>query len=92
MLILGASLVFSGIVNNVPYAATMTPIVANLIPSMHDHAQLDVLWWALVLGTDFGGNLTAVGASANVVIIGLPGAQTVPSLFGSSPARGRWSR
>ncbi|GBE67085.1 46 kDa membrane protein [Mycobacterium sp. MFM001] len=71
MLILAVSLVFSGIVNNVPYAATMTPIVAELLPSVSDHAYPNVLWWALALGTDFGGNLTAVGASANVVILGI---------------------
>ncbi|ORV07891.1 ArsB/NhaD family transporter [Mycobacterium celatum] len=71
MLILAVSLVFSGIVNNVPYAATMTPIVAELLPSVNDHAYPNVLWWALALGTDFGGNLTAVGASANVVILGI---------------------
>ncbi|ORV99446.1 SLC13 family permease [Mycobacterium kyorinense] len=71
MLILAVSLVFSGIVNNVPYAATMTPIVAELLQSVSDHAYPNVLWWALALGTDFGGNLTAVGASANVVILGI---------------------
>ncbi|SON62303.1 putative transporter [Mycobacterium simulans] len=70
MVILAASLVVSGIVNNVPYAATMAPIVANLIPALVDHSNPDVLWWALALGTDFGGNLTAIGASANVVILG----------------------
>ncbi|HEU0191419.1 MAG TPA: ArsB/NhaD family transporter [Mycobacterium sp.] len=71
MLILAVSLVVSGIVNNVPYAATMTPIVAGLAPSMAGLAHPDVLWWALALGTDFGGNLTAVGASANVVVLGI---------------------
>jgi Na+/H+ antiporter NhaD/arsenite permease-like protein len=70
MLILAVSFVFSGFINNVPYAATMAPIVAQLLPSM-GHANTQVLWWALVLGTDLGGNLTAVGASANVVILGL---------------------
>ncbi|WP_343601495.1 ArsB/NhaD family transporter [Mycobacterium sp.] len=68
-LILIVSLVIGGVVNNVPYAATMTPIVAELVPSMP--ADPHVLWWALALGTDFGGNLTAVGASANVVILGI---------------------
>jgi Na+/H+ antiporter NhaD/arsenite permease-like protein len=70
MLILVVSFVLSGIVNNVPYAATMAPIVAQLLPSM-GHAHSQALWWALVLGTDLGGNLTAVGASANVVILGI---------------------
>ncbi|OSC37461.1 ArsB/NhaD family transporter [Mycobacterium decipiens] len=71
MVILAASLVISGIVNNVPYAATMTPIVASLVPALADQGNPEVLWWALALGTDFGGNLTAIGASANVVILGV---------------------
>jgi Na+/H+ antiporter NhaD/arsenite permease-like protein len=71
MLILAVSLVFSGVINNVPYAATMAPIVAELAPSMVGQVNPDVLWWALALGTGFGGNLTAVGASANVIIIGI---------------------
>ncbi|OBB85735.1 hypothetical protein A5760_06965 [Mycobacterium colombiense] len=71
MVILTVSLLISGIVNNVPYAATMAPIVADLIPALNDHVNPGVLWWALALGTDFGGNLTAVGASANVVILGI---------------------
>jgi Na+/H+ antiporter NhaD/arsenite permease-like protein len=71
MLVLAASLLFGGVINNVPYAATMAPIVGELVPSMVGHVNPDVLWWALALGTGFGGNLTAVGASANVVIIGI---------------------
>lgn len=71
MLILAVSFVISGIVNNVPYAATMTPIVGELVSSMHPHLNSAVLWWALALGTDLGGNLTAVGASANVVVMGI---------------------
>jgi Na+/H+ antiporter NhaD/arsenite permease-like protein len=71
MLILVVSFVISGIINNVPYAATMAPIVAQLLPSIAGHAHQQALWWALVLGTDLGGNLTAVGASANVVILGI---------------------
>jgi Na+/H+ antiporter NhaD/arsenite permease-like protein len=71
MLILAVSLVISGIINNVPYAATMAPIVAQLLPSIVGHVNPQVLWWALTLGTDLGGNLTAVGASANVVILGI---------------------
>jgi Na+/H+ antiporter NhaD/arsenite permease-like protein len=38
---------------------------------MVGHVNPDVLWWALAAGTGFGGNLTAVGASANVVIVGI---------------------
>ncbi|HTQ19624.1 ArsB/NhaD family transporter [Mycobacterium sp.] len=71
MVILTASFLISGFVNNVPYAATMAPIVADLAPSLAGHADPGVLWWALALGADLGGNLTAVGASANVVILGI---------------------
>ena len=81
MVILAASLLISGIVNNVPYAATMTPVVAGLAPALVDHANPSVLWWALALGTDFGGNLTAVGASANVVAVGIAGRADSPISF-----------
>jgi len=71
MFILAVSFVVSGIINNVPYAATMAPIVGQLIPAMGAGVNAQPLWWALVLGTDLGGNLTAVGASANVVVLGI---------------------
>ena len=81
MVILAASVLISGIVNNVPYAATMAPIVADLAPALGDHANAQVLWWALALGTDFGGNLTAVGASANVIVIGIAARADNPVSF-----------
>lgn len=71
MLILGVSAPVSGIIDNIPYTATMTPIVSELAASMPDMAHPNALWWALALGADFGGNLTAVGASANVVMLGI---------------------
>jgi Na+/H+ antiporter NhaD/arsenite permease-like protein len=71
MLILAVSFVLSGIIDNVPYAATMAPIVGQLMPAAVGEAHSHVLWWALVLGTDLGGNLTAVGASANIIVMGI---------------------
>lgn len=71
MLTLGISAPISGIIDNIPYAATMTPIIDELATAMPDQAHPDTLWWALALGADFGGNLTAVGASANVVMLGI---------------------
>ena len=71
MLILGVSAPVSGIIDNIPYTATMVPIVSELASSMPDFAHPDALWWSLALGADFGGNLTAVGASANVVMLGI---------------------
>ena len=71
MLILGVSAPVSGVIDNIPYTATMTPIVSELSAKVTDIANPDALWWALALGADFGGNLTAVGASANVVMLGI---------------------
>ncbi len=71
MLILGVSAPVSGVIDNIPYVATMTPLVSELAASMPDMAHPDALWWALALGADLGGNLTAVGASANVVMLGI---------------------
>ncbi|GAB2651210.1 ArsB/NhaD family transporter [Kribbella swartbergensis] len=71
MLILGVSAVLSGIVDNIPYVATMSPVVLELTKSVADPAHAQALWWALAAGADFGGNATAVGASANVVVIGI---------------------
>jgi Na+/H+ antiporter NhaD/arsenite permease-like protein len=61
--------VLSALVDNVPYVATMAPLVAELTRALPGDAT--VLWWALVLGADLGGNATAIGASANVVILGV---------------------
>jgi Na+/H+ antiporter NhaD/arsenite permease-like protein len=71
MVILVASAVLSGVIDNIPYVATMSPIVVALTRGIPDPVQADAVWWALALGADFGGNATAVGASANVVVLGI---------------------
>ena len=81
MLILGVSAPVSGIIDNIPYVATMTPIVSELAAAMPDMAHPNALWWALALGADFGGNLTAVGASANVVMLGIARREGSPISF-----------
>jgi len=60
----------SGIVDNIPYVTSMAPVVQQLNDSISTITN-DGLWWALAFGADFGGNMTIVGASANVVAIGL---------------------
>ncbi|MCB5908618.1 SLC13 family permease [Streptomyces pinistramenti] len=70
MVLLGASAVLSGVVDNIPYVATMAPITQDLVHHMGGGAG-HVLWWALALGADLGGNATAIGASANVVVLGI---------------------
>jgi Na+/H+ antiporter NhaD/arsenite permease-like protein len=88
MLILAVSFLFSGFVNNVPYAATMTPIVGQFAASIPGHATSGVLWWALILGTVLGGNLTALGASANVVVVGIAQRAGQPVSFWDFTKRG----
>lgn len=68
--LIGISAILSGIIDNIPYVAAMSPVVLELSQSV-PAAQGDVLWWSLAFGADFGGNLTIIGASANVVAIGL---------------------
>jgi Na+/H+ antiporter NhaD/arsenite permease-like protein len=60
----------SGIVDNIPYVTSMAPVVQQLNDTITTISN-DGLWWALAFGADFGGNMTIVGASANVVAIGL---------------------
>ncbi|MGD9047770.1 MAG: ArsB/NhaD family transporter [Anaerolineae bacterium] len=67
MLLLWLSAFASGIVDNIPYTATMIPVVENLGRSM----PIMPLWWALALGACLGGNITLVGAAANVVVANL---------------------
>jgi Na+/H+ antiporter NhaD/arsenite permease-like protein len=55
---------------------------------MHDFNSQGVLWWALIMGTVMGGNLTAVGASANVVIMGIAERSGNPVSFGQFTRKG----
>ncbi|GIH23579.1 membrane protein [Acrocarpospora phusangensis] len=75
--LLGGSAVLSAIVDNIPYVATMSPIVAELVNSGGGQVQ----WWALAFGADLGGNATAVGAAANVVILGIAARNGTPIGF-----------
>lgn len=69
VLLLILSGVLSAIVDNIPYVATMAPVVAQLSGSFPGEAV--VLWWALAIGADLGGNATSIGASANIIVLGL---------------------
>ncbi len=80
VLVWGSGLL-SGLVDNIPYVATMTPLVQTLVESGDGSSQAKALWWALALGADLGGNATAVGASANVVILGIAARNGHPISF-----------
>ncbi len=71
LLILFVSALLSGVIDNIPYVATMSPLVLDLSHSIDNAEHAQALWWSLALGADFGGNLTAIGASANVVVLGI---------------------
>ncbi|MGB7146813.1 ArsB/NhaD family transporter [Mycobacterium sp.] len=88
MLILSVSFTLGSFINNVPYAAAMTPIVAQFATSIPGHDGNGVLWWALLLGTVLGGNLTPIGASANVVAVGIAQRAGHPISFWDFTKRG----
>lgn len=69
VLIVIVSAVLSAVVDNIPYVATVVPLVAALVAEFPGDAT--VLWWALAIGADLGGNATSIGASANVVALGV---------------------
>ena len=71
IVVLGSGLA-SGVIDNIPFTATMIPVIQDLSESQNlSEAKTEALWWALALGADFGGNLTLIGASANVVVAGM---------------------
>ena len=68
-LILWLSAVLSAVVDNIPYTATMLPVVQRL--TAEGLNPDNILWWSLAIGADFGGNATIIGASANVILAGI---------------------
>lgn len=68
LVILWVSTFFSGFVNNIPFVATIIPVIENMGDTFGQGDALNPLWWSLVLGACFGGNGTLIGASANVMV------------------------
>lgn len=80
MLIMWFSAIASAIVDNIPYVATMNPLVIDMAKELwpHEdgiallqHAELMPVWWSLALGACLGGNGSPIGASANVIVVGM---------------------
>jgi Na+/H+ antiporter NhaD/arsenite permease-like protein len=78
MAILWFSAIASAIVDNIPYTATAIPIVQQLAQA---GLAAEPMWWALALGACLGGNLTIVGASANIVVANLAARDGHPITF-----------
>lgn len=70
-LILWSSAIFSSVIDNIPFVATMIPMLKSIEESMGGREAMMPVWWALSLGACFGGNGTLIGASANVVVAGM---------------------
>ena len=70
-LILWVSAIFSSAIDNIPFVATMIPMLKTVEESVGGREVMMPVWWALSLGACFGGNGTLVGASANVVVAGM---------------------
>ena len=78
LLVLWLSAILSGLIDNIPYTATMIPVVEQLAEGQPN----DAIWWALAIGADLGGNATIIGASANVILAGMAEREGHPIGFG----------
>jgi Na+/H+ antiporter NhaD/arsenite permease-like protein len=80
MIVMWFSAFASAIIDNIPYVATMNPLVIDVAKQLWpnetgvqllQHPALMPVWWSLALGACLGGNGSAIGASANVIVVGL---------------------
>jgi Na+/H+ antiporter NhaD/arsenite permease-like protein len=80
MIVMWFSAFASAIIDNIPYVATMNPLVIDMAKQLWpnetgvqllQHPALMPVWWSLALGACLGGNGSAIGASANVIVVGL---------------------
>ena len=69
-------------VDNIPFTATMIPVVEGIGEARgYDASTLETLWWSLDLGACLGGNATLIGASANLVVAGMAERQGLKIAF-----------
>jgi Na+/H+ antiporter NhaD/arsenite permease-like protein len=79
--ILWASAVLSAIVDNIPFVATMIPLIKSMAPAYGGADKIEPLWWCLSLGACLGGNGTLIGASANLTVAGIAERNGIPFRF-----------
>jgi Na+/H+ antiporter NhaD/arsenite permease-like protein len=79
--ILWSSAVLSAIVDNIPFVATMIPLIKSMAPAFGGPDKIEPLWWCLSLGACLGGNGTLIGASANLTVAGIGERSGVPFRF-----------
>jgi len=81
MAILWGSAILSAVIDNIPFVATMIPVIKNMAPAFGGPDGLLPLWWSLSLGACLGGNGSLIGASANLTVAGIAERAGVPFRF-----------
>jgi Na+/H+ antiporter NhaD/arsenite permease-like protein len=81
LVILWASAFLSAIIDNIPFVATMIPVIKSMAPTFGGPEGLLPLWWSLSLGACLGGNGTLIGASANLTVAGIAERAGIPFRF-----------
>jgi Na+/H+ antiporter NhaD/arsenite permease-like protein len=81
LVILWASALLSAVVDNIPFVATMIPVIKSMAPTFGGPDALLPLWWSLSLGACLGGNGTLIGASANLTVAGIAERAGIPFRF-----------
>jgi Na+/H+ antiporter NhaD/arsenite permease-like protein len=81
LVILWASALLSAVIDNIPFVATMIPVIKSMAPTFGGPDALLPLWWSLSLGACLGGNGTLIGASANLTVAGIAERAGVPFRF-----------
>ena len=79
LLVLWLSAIVSSVLDNIPFVATMIPLIKDM--GAMGVSNLEPIWWSLALGACLGGNGTLVGASANLIVAGLAAARGVLITF-----------
>ena len=79
--ILGVSSVFSAVIDNIPFVATMIPMLKTMEEAFGGREVMMPVWWALSLGACLGGNGSLIGASANVIVAGIAAREGRPIGF-----------
>ena len=81
LLIVWVSAIVSAVIDNIPFVATMIPMLKSMEESLGGREVMMPVWWALSLGACFGGNGTLIGASANVIVAGMAQREGHPISF-----------
>ena len=81
--ILWSSAFLSAIIDNIPFVATMIPLIKSTAAAYGGAENIEPLWWCLSLGACLGGNGTLIGASANLTVAGISERNGVPFRFGT---------